>query len=98
LDGGVFESLKHDNTLSPIGRALWIWNHFLGDEMVATTNSTSVCCYASRRIGHELTLFLVNKETSPREAIVALKHLPREFSSGEHWEFHGSGPLDQRPT
>jgi beta-galactosidase len=98
LDGGVFDALMRDNTLSPIGRALWIWNHFLGDEMVATTSSAQVRCFASRKADRQLTVFFLNKDTSAREVTVALQHLPEEFTEGEQWVFHGSGPSDQHPV
>jgi len=98
LDGGVFDAFMRDNTLSPIGRALWIWNHFLGDEMVATISSERVRCFASRTAGQEITLFLLNKDTSARRASVALQRSPEEFTQGEEWVFRGSGPSDRNPT
>jgi len=98
LNGGVFDALMRDNTLSPIGRALWIWNHFLGDELVATTDSDHLRCFASRKAGQQATLFLLNKDTSSRRARVALRHLPQVFTQGERWVFHGSGPSDRHPT
>jgi hypothetical protein len=88
----------HDNSLSPIGRALWIWNRFLGDEMVATVSSEHIRCFASRKAGRQIALFFLNKDTSTRRASVALQHLPEEFTQGEQWVFHGSGPSDRNPT
>jgi hypothetical protein len=98
VDGGVFDALMRDNALSPIGRALWIWNRFLGDEMVAATSSDDVRCFASRRRTGELVIFLVNKETSAREVSVALKRLPRPFGQGDRWVLRGDGPSDRRPV
>jgi hypothetical protein len=98
LDGGVFETFHRDNTLTPVGRALWIWNRFLGDEMLAANGSPSVRCFASRRPGQEITVFLVNKDTLAREVSVKLRRLPGGFQHGEQWTFHGSGPLDRSPT
>jgi hypothetical protein len=97
-DGGVFDALMRDNALSPIGRALWIWNRFLGDEMVATTSSDDVRCFASPRRAGELALFLLNKETSTRDVSVVLKRLPRPLAGGERWVFGGSGPSDRHPV
>ena len=97
-DGGVFDALMRDNTLSPVGRALWIWNHFLGDEMVATTSSANVRCFASRKADRQLAIFLLNKDTTAREAAATLQNLSAEFTQGEQWAFHGSGPSDQHPT
>jgi len=98
LGGGVFDALMHDNMLSPIGRALWIWNHFLGDEMVATTSSANVRCFASRKADRQITVFLLNKDTAAREAAVTMHDLPKEFTQGEQWAFHGNGPSDQHPV
>lgn len=97
VDGGVFDALMRDNTLSPIGRALWIWNRYLGDEMVATTSSADIRCFASRA-ADQLAVFLLNKDTSARQAAVTLRHLPRECAAGERWVFHGHGPSDRSPT
>ncbi|HSD27390.1 MAG TPA: hypothetical protein VLL75_08795 [Vicinamibacteria bacterium] len=98
VDGGVFDALMHDNSLSPIGRALWIWNRFLGDEMVAATSSGDVRCFASQRRAGQLALFLVNKDTSERDVSVALKRTPRPLGRGERWVLRGSGPSDRRPV
>lgn len=87
-----------DKTPADLGRALWIWNHFLGNEMVTTTGSADVRCFASRKVDQQLTVFLLNKDTSAREVAVALQHSPGEFTRGEQWVFHGSGPSDQHPT
>jgi hypothetical protein len=85
LDGGVFDALMRDNTLSPIGRALWIWNRYLGDEIVGATSSDDVRSFASPRRGGELALFLVNKDTSARDVSVTLKRSPRPLGRGERW-------------
>jgi hypothetical protein len=87
-----------DNTLSPVGRALWIWNHFLGDEMVEATSSEEVRSFASQRRGGELVLFLVNKDTSARDVSVALKRPPRPLARGERWALRGKGPSDRIPV
>ena len=98
INGGVFDALMRDNALSPIGRALWIWNHFLGDEMVATTSSEHIRCFASRRVDRQLAVFLLNKDITARDALVSLGNLPQEFTGGERWVFCGSGPSDSSPT
>jgi hypothetical protein len=98
IDGDVFETLKRDNSLSPIGRAFSIWSQFLGDEMVAATSSPSVRCFASQRRGKELCVFLLNKDTSPRAAEVELQRLPSELREGERWVWSGRGPSDREPT
>jgi alpha-L-arabinofuranosidase len=98
VNGDVFETLKRDNSLSPIGRALWIWNHFLGDEMLATTSAPSIRCYASRRAGQELSLFLVNKELSSCVIDVSLKNLPGDSWRAEQWTLSGTGAGDRNPT
>jgi hypothetical protein len=74
------------------------WNHFLGDEMVATASSASVRCFASRKADQQLAVFLLNKETPAREAAVALRHPPQEFTRGERWVLHGNGPSDRSPS
>jgi len=98
LDGDVFSALMKDNSLSPIGRALWIWNHYLGDEMVATTHSASVRCFASKTADARLAVFLLNKVASLREAKVTMQQLPSRLTRGEKWVFHGNGPNDPHPT
>jgi hypothetical protein len=87
-----------DKTPADLGRALWIWNHFLGDEMIATTSSANVCCFASRRADQQITVFLLNRDTAAREAAVTLHDLANEFAQGEQWAFHGNGPSDQHPV
>jgi len=98
LDGEVFETFHRDNTLTPNGRALWIWNSFLGDEMLATTSSEMIRCFATRRGSEEVTVFLVNKDSAPRDATITLRRLPRQLRQGERWTLHGNGPLDSKPT
>ena len=98
VDGGVFDALKRDNTLTPVGRALWIWNQFLRDEMVATTSSSSVRCFASHGVGRQLAVFLVNKETTAQRVKVVLKQLPSRFNRGVAWAMRGEGPADQHPV
>jgi len=98
LDGGVFDAFMRDNTLSPVDRALGIWSQFLGDEMVATTGGAGVRCFASHRVGRQLAVFLVNKETSARRVTIALRGLPAHFTQGGKWVLRGDGPGDRRPA
>jgi hypothetical protein len=97
VDGGVFDALMRDNTLSPIGRALSIWNHFLGDEMAATTSSEFIRCFAGTRAGRQLAVFLVNKDTASREAAIVFRNSPAELTRGQRWVLHGDGPSDRHP-
>jgi hypothetical protein len=97
LDGDVFETLHRDNSLTPIGRALWVWNRYLGHEMLATTSTEKVRCFASRSARREVTVFLLNKELVPQDVTVTLRHLPGELQQGERWSLHGNGPLDRKP-
>jgi hypothetical protein len=96
VDGGVFDVLKRDNTLTPVGRALSIWNQFLGEEMVATVSSTRVRCFATHVPGRQLVVFLLNKDTRSRSGRVVLRGT--RLSHGERWGFHGQGPADSNPT
>jgi hypothetical protein len=98
LDGGVFDALKRDNTLTRVGRALWIWSRFLGDDMVATTSSSAVRCFASLQAGGQLAVFLVNKETSARSVNIVVSNLPPRMTYGAVWALHGQGPADQHPA
>jgi hypothetical protein len=98
VDGGVFDALKRDNTLSPIGRALWIWSQFLGDAMVATTSGKAVRCFATHRAGQRLAILLVNKEISARPVHVTLQRMPSDYTEGVQWILRGGGPEDQNPV
>jgi alpha-L-arabinofuranosidase len=98
VGGGVFDALNRDNTLTPIGRALWIWSRFLGEEMVFTSSGKSVRCFATQTAGRQLAVLLVNKETAPLPVRVTLARLPSNFTQGVKWVLHGSGPEDRRPV
>src|SRR5262249_54299151 len=96
--GDVFETLHHDNSLTLIGRTLWVWNFLLGDEMLATTSTELVRCFASRRANQDVTAFLVNKDKVEQATTVNLRDLPKELQHGEQWALHGTGPLDRQPV
>jgi hypothetical protein len=96
-DGGAFDALKRDNSLSPVGHALWIWSHFLLDEMLLATSTEHVRCFATRTAEKQLNLFLVNKDTIARPVRVTLRSFPRFSQRGELWSFHGTGQADKNP-
>ena len=91
LDGGVFDALKRDNTLTPIGRALWIWNRFLGDEMVATTSTARVRCFASYRVERQLAVR--NKGGDCRLDPVSITVIVLQAARDR--ETRGPGPIQQ---
>jgi hypothetical protein len=97
VDGGVFDALKRDNKLSPVGRALAIWGQFLGDEMLGTTSSADVRCFAGRK-GKQMTVYLVNKATLAREVALTFKGMGSRSLHGAKWVFRGVGPSDPNPT
>jgi hypothetical protein len=98
VDGGVFDALKKDNTLSPVGRALWIWSRFLGDAMVATSTGESIRCFATYGPERRLAILLVNKEASARRVHVTLQHAPAKYTKAAQWVLYGSSPQDGHPT
>lgn len=94
----VFDALDRNNTLQATGRAVAIWGQFLKDTMVASSSTTLVKTYAtlSPSTG-ALTVFLINKDTSPRTAAVRVNNLSPSITA-ERWVFKGRGPDDLYPT
>jgi hypothetical protein len=109
-DGGVFNALMRDNTLSAVGLALTIWGRFLEDDMVKTNtaaesddlkdtqNPSMVRCYASRTEGKVLNVILINKDIRATSIELKLRQANFTDMQGEKWVYRGTSPTDKNPT
>jgi len=96
-DNSVFNALYRDNTLTSVGRALWIWGQYLKDEMLLTTSSSMVKCFATRTPGEIMNIFLVNRDTLAHNIQLEIMNETRIESRGGKWVFTGTSLKDQNP-
>ncbi|WP_447599253.1 hypothetical protein [Nitrospira sp. Nam80] len=93
----VYDALTSANELLPVGRALAIWGQYSGGQLVAAASHDPVRAYASyMQEGEELTIFLLNKESSHQAASISTTR-PVTSKSLERWVFRGAGPTDTAP-
>ncbi len=97
-DNSVFNALYRDNTLTSVGRALWIWGQYLQDEMLLTTSSSMVKCFATRTPGERMNVFLLNRDTIEHNIQLEMLNVPGIESSGGKWVFTGESLKDQDPV
>ena len=97
-DNSVFNALYRDNTLTSVGKSLWIWGNYLEDEMLSTTSSDMVRCFATRTPGETLNVFLVNRDTVAHEIRLEVLNEPGIESRGGKWTFTGISLKDQDPV
>lgn len=94
----LWNTLDPANALLATGQALAIWSQFLRSTMVATTSTTSVRSYASYDpAGQNLSVFLINKDTTARAATVTLRNYVTG-ATGSRWSLRGTGPNDPAPV
>jgi hypothetical protein len=96
-DNSVFNALYRDNTLTSVGKALWIWGNYLEDEMLSTTSSDMVKCFATRTPGETMNVFLVNRDTISHHVQLEILNEVTITSKGTKWLFTGSSLRDQNP-
>jgi hypothetical protein len=96
-DNSIFNALYRDNTLTSVGKALWIWGQFLKDEMLKSTGSRMVKCFATRTEGERINIFLVNRDTLVHEIQFEVLNEPGIESRGGKWVFTGNSLKDKNP-
>ena len=93
----VIDTFDGENNLQATGSALAIWGQFLKEKMVAASNTSMVRSYASYSpTSHSVTVFLINKDTRPRDVNVRIDNLSTSLAVNR-WVLKGSGPDDVRP-
>ena len=97
-DNSVFNALYRDNSLTSVGKALWIWGQYLEDEMLLTTSSSMVRCFATRTTGEKMNIFLLNRDTVERHVQLEILNEETIESRGWKWIFTGTSLTDQYPT
>jgi alpha-L-arabinofuranosidase len=94
----LWNTLDPANALLATGQALAIWSQFLRSTMIATTSTTLVRSFASYDpVGQDLSVFLINKDTTARTATVTLRNYGTG-ATGSRWSLLGSGPNDPAPV
>lgn len=97
-DNSVFNALYRDNTLTSVGRALWLWGQYLRDEMLLTTSSAMVKCFATRTPGEGMNVFLLNRDTIEHNIQLEILHESGIESRSGKWVFTGTSLKDQNPA
>jgi hypothetical protein len=97
-DNSVFNALYRDNSLTSVGKALWIWGNYLEDGMLLTTGSSRVTCFATRSAGKKMNVFLLNRDTVERHVQLEILNEETIESRGWKWIFTGTSLTDQYPT
>jgi len=97
-DNSVFNALYRDNTLTAVGRALWIWGRFLKDEMLQTTSTSMVKCFATRTPGEIMNIFLINRDTLAHNIQLEVLNEIDIGSKSSKWVFTGTSLKDQHPV
>jgi alpha-L-arabinofuranosidase len=92
----LWDAVDDSNQLQPTG-ALAIWSQFLKSHMVQVSESPRMRTFASHSPENgELSVFLINKDESAREAAVETKG--GAPNSARVWSWRGEGPEDRSPT
>jgi hypothetical protein len=89
--------LYQNNTLTSVGRALAIWGQNLKDEMLFTTSTPMVKCFATRTPGEIMNVFLVNRDTMEHSIQLELLNKPGMESRAGKWMFTGTSLKDKDP-
>lgn len=92
-------AVDDDNTLLPMGQALQLWTMFSHDQILqAQDDRSNVVVYASSRsCDNALTLYILNRSLSGKNATVTLNGFTGNTSNA-CWLFSGSDPDDTVPT
>ena len=93
----MWDAVDDYNNLQPTGRALAIWNKFLGEQMVAITEPKRMRTFASYTPkSSTLSVFLTNKDTQAQSITVKAG---RAFAqaTARRWVWQGKRPEDARP-
>jgi len=94
----LWDAVDDMNQLQPTGKALAVWSQFLGEQMVAVSEPRRMRTFASYSPKREkLSVFLVNKDSASRKAVVVLRDY-REARSAKRWLWSGQGPDDRQPS
>ena len=97
-DNSVFNALYRDNSLTSVGKALWIWGNYLQDEMLLTTSTKMIKCFATRTPGDGMNVFLLNRDTTEHNIQLEILNEPGIESMGGKWVFTGTSLKDQNPV
>lgn len=97
-DNSVFNALYRDNTITSVGKALWIWGQYLQDEMLSATSSDKVKCFATRSAGDRMNVFLLNRDTVEHQVHLEILNEETIATKSEKWVFAGTSLKDQNPT
>ena len=93
----LWDAVDDTNQLQPTGTALAIWSRFLNDTMVRITEPARMRTFASYSAdGGRLSVFLINKDVSSRDAALIAKG-PFHAHSARTSTWRGEGPDDLRP-
>jgi hypothetical protein len=97
-DNSVFNALYRDNSLTSVGKALWIWGQYLEEEMLLTTSSSMIRCFATRTTDEKMNIFLLNRDTVERKVQLEIMNEETINPEGGKWVFTGTSLTDQYPT
>jgi alpha-L-arabinofuranosidase len=94
----LWNSLDQSNNPLATGQAVAIWGQFLRTQMVQSSSTAKVRSFASYDpLSRQLSVFLINKDTSPRTATVSLQQFANG-ATGSRWSLRGHGADDKAPV
>jgi alpha-N-arabinofuranosidase len=94
----LWNTLDANNGLRASGKAMAIWGQFMRPSMVQASNTAMIRSFASLDPGNgQLSVFLINKDTSARSTTVVLSNYPGAANGGV-WRLRGTGSEDLAPS
>lgn len=97
-DGALTDMLSSANRPTTAGRALALFTHALHDQLVKVQSSTLIHLTASYDpASGELTLVLLNKDTTARRALINVRNYTPRSSSVARVRYGGTTPEDTAP-
>lgn len=100
-DSGVklFDALKADNTITPVGQTMPLFANYMHDTMVKTSPTTTLRVFSSRNTATgALTIWIINKKSSSQSIRVTVQNYAPSTTSVQRMVFRGTSPTDTAPT
>lgn len=95
---GPLTALSSANDLFASARVLAIWGEYLQDKVLSTASTTDVLVHGSLNPAtNRMTVFLINKQTASRDAVLDLKNYTAPVSAKRR-VMKGTHPGDYMPT
>lgn len=96
----TFNAMGLDGALTPSGKAIQVWNRFVGDSLLEVTGARGdFYCYASRMQDKpdQVTVWLANNSSWARRVSLRLRNVGARKIS-KLYRYGGKGPDDRKPV